>query len=126
LAAADFSTENSMATIFEKIIAGEIPADVVYRDEEIVAFRDIRPASPVHLLIVPVRPIPTVDDLAEGDLPMVGRMVGVARDLARAEGIDEAGYRLVMNCGRDAGQEVFHLHLHLMGGRPLGPMAGAA
>jgi histidine triad (HIT) family protein len=115
-----------MATIFEKIIAGEIEADMVYRDDEIVAFRDIRPASPVHLLIVPVRPIPTIDDLAGDDLPLVGRMVGVARDLARAEGISEEGYRLVMNCGRNGGQEVFHLHLHLMGGRPLGPMAGPA
>lgn len=115
-----------MATIFEKIIAGEIAADIVYRDDEVVAFRDIRPASPVHVLIVPVRPIPTVDDLAEDDLPLVGRMVGIARDLARAEGISEEGYRLVMNCGRNGGQEVFHLHLHLMGGRPLGPMAGPA
>jgi len=113
-----------MATIFEKIIAGEIPADVVYRDEQIVAFRDIRPAAPVHVLIVPVKPIAAVDDLADEDLVLVGRMVGVARDLARAEDVSEAGYRLVMNCGRDAGQEVFHLHLHLLGGRELGPMVG--
>lgn len=113
-----------MATIFEKIIAGEIPADIVYRDEEIVAFRDIRPASPVHLLIVPVKPVPTVDDLEDEDLALVGRMVGVARDLARAECLNGDGYRLVFNCGRNAGQEVFHLHLHLMGGRALGPMAG--
>lgn len=115
-----------MATIFEKIIAGEIPADMVYRDDEIVAFRDIHPASPVHVLIVPVNPIPAVDDLADDDLPLVGRMIGVARDLARAEGISEDGYRLVMNCGRNAGQEVFHLHLHLMGGRPLGAMVAPA
>jgi len=113
-----------MATVFEKIIAGDIPADVVYRDDQIVAFRDIRPASPVHLLIVPVKPIPTVDDLVDEDLALVGRMVGVARDLARAEDVSEDGYRLVMNCGRNAGQEVFHLHLHLMGGRALGPMVG--
>lgn len=113
-----------MGTVFEKIIAGDIPADVVYRDDQIVAFRDIRPASPVHLLIVPVKPIPTVDDLVDEDLALVGRMVGVARDLARAEDVSEDGYRLVMNCGRNAGQEVFHLHLHLMGGRALGPMVG--
>ncbi len=113
-----------MATIFEKIIAGEIPADIVYRDDHIVAFRDVRPAAPVHMLIVPVKPIPTVDDLVDEDLGLLGRMVSVARDLARAESISKGGYRLVMNCRGHAGQEVFHLHLHLMGGRPLGPMVG--
>ena len=113
-----------MASIFDKIIAGEIPADIVYRDEQLVAFRDVNPAAPVHLLIVPVKPIPTVDDIEDPDLPLVGRMVGIARDLAREEGIAESGYRLVMNCRAAGGQEVFHLHLHLIGGRPLGAMVG--
>ena len=111
-----------MASIFEKIIAGEIPADMVYRDDDIVAFRDISPAAPVHILIVPVKPIATVDDLGDEDLLLVGRMVGVARDIARSEGIADTGYRLVMNCRGHGGQEVFHLHLHLLGGRALGRM----
>ncbi|KPK61494.1 MAG: purine nucleoside phosphoramidase [Gammaproteobacteria bacterium SG8_31] len=111
-----------MASIFEKIIAGEIPADMVYRDEDMVAFRDISPAAPVHILIVPVKPIATVDDLGDEDLLLVGRMVGVARDIARSEGIADTGYRLVMNCRDHGGQEVFHLHLHLLGGRALGRM----
>jgi histidine triad (HIT) family protein len=111
-----------MASIFEKIIAGEIPADMVYRDDDIVAFRDISPAAPVHILIVPVKPIATVDDLGDEDLLLVGRMIGVARDIARSEGIADTGYRLVMNCRGHGGQEVFHLHLHLLGGRALGRM----
>jgi len=111
-----------MASIFEKIIAGEIPADMVYRDEDMVAFRDISPAAPVHILIVPVKPIATVDDRGDEDLWLVGRMVGVARDIARSEGIADTGYRLVMNCRDHGGQEVFHLHLHLLGGRALGRM----
>ena len=115
-----------MSNIFEKIISGEIPADVVYRDEDIVAFRDISPAAPVHLLIVPVKAIPTVDDAGTEDAHLLGRMVLVARDLARQEGIDEDGYRLVFNCRGHGGQEVFHLHLHLIGGRPLGQMVAPA
>jgi histidine triad (HIT) family protein len=111
-----------MPTIFEQIISGEIPADFLHRDEEIVAFRDINPAAPVHVLIVPVHPIPTVDDVADQDLQLVGRMIGVARDIARSEGIAEDGYRLILNCRDHGGQEVLHLHLHLLGGRPLGPM----
>lgn len=111
-----------MSTIFEQIIGGEIPADFLYRDEEIVAFRDVNPAAPVHVLIVPVHPIPTVDDVRDQELELVGRMIGVARDIARSEGIAEDGYRLILNCRNHGGQEVFHLHLHLLGGRPLGPM----
>jgi len=111
-----------MATLFERIIAGELPADVVYRDEEIIAFRDIHPRAPVHLLIVPHKPIPTANDIADADAPLIGRLFVVARDLARREGIAADGYRLVMNCNRHGGQEVYHLHLHLIGGEPLGPM----
>jgi histidine triad (HIT) family protein len=111
-----------MATLFERIIAGELPADVVYRDAEIIAFRDIHPRARVHILVVPHKPIPTANDIADADAPLIGRLFTVARDLARREGIAEDGYRLVMNCNRNGGQEVYHLHLHLFGGEPLGPM----
>jgi len=111
-----------MSTVFSKIIAGEIPSDTLYRDDRVVAFRDIRPAAPKHLLIVPIREIPTVNDLTEEDEALVGHMVLVARRLAADEGIAEDGYRLIFNCNAHGGQEVFHLHLHLLGGRPLGPM----
>ena len=114
-----------MATLFEKIIAGELPADIVHRDERVVAFRDIHPQAPVHLLIVPVKPIPTANDIGDEDEALIGHLFTVARDLARAEGIAEDGYRLIMNCNRHGGQEVFHLHLHLIGGRPLGRMVPA-
>ncbi|MCY3935225.1 MAG: histidine triad nucleotide-binding protein [Chloroflexi bacterium] len=107
-------------TVFSKIIAGEIPADIVYRDEEITAFRDIQPLAPVHILIVPNQAIATVNDIGDADAELIGRMWCVARDLAKQEGIAESGYRLVVNCNADAGQEVFHLHLHLIGGRKLG------
>jgi histidine triad (HIT) family protein len=113
-----------MATLFERIIAGDLPADVVHRGEDIIAFRDIHPAARVHLLIVPHKPIPTMDDVTDEDLPLIGRMMGVARDLARREGIAETGYRLLFNCRPDSGQEVYHLHLHLIGGEPLGPLVG--
>jgi len=111
-----------MATLFSKIIAGEIPSDTVYRDDRVTAFRDIRPAAPTHILIVPNREIPTVNDLTDGDAELVGHMVVVAKRLAAAEGIADDGYRLIVNCNRHGGQEVYHLHLHLIGGRPLGPM----
>jgi histidine triad (HIT) family protein len=111
-----------MSNIFEKIIAGEIPADIVHRDEEIVAFRDINPAAPVHILIVPVKRIPTVDDIADEDTALLGKMILAARDIARREGVDQDGYRLLFNCRGHGGQEVFHLHLHLLAGRPLGRM----
>jgi histidine triad (HIT) family protein len=113
-----------MTTIFQKIISGEIPADFVYRDDHLVCFPDINPAAPVHLLIVPVKPIPTADDLTAEDAALVGHMFLVARDMARQQGLAEDGYRLVINCKGDGGQEVPHLHLHLLGGRRLGAMAG--
>lgn len=103
-------------------MAGELPADIVYRDTRVVAFRDIRPAAPVHLLIVPVKPIPTTDDIQDEDESLIGHMVVVARDLARQRGIAKSGYRLIVNCNPDSGQEVYHLHMHLLGGRPLGPL----
>lgn len=113
-------------TLFQKIADEEIPADFVYRDEEIIAFRDINPAAPVHVLIVPVKPIPTVNDVGTEDHALIGRMVAVARDIAAAEGLAEDGYRLIVNCNRDGGQEIYHLHLHLLGGRRLGPMVARA
>ena len=111
-----------MSTIFMKIIRGEAPADVVYRDERVTCFRDINPAAPVHILIVPNKEIATVNDLGEEDESLAGYMILTARRLAREAGIDEGGYRLIINCNRDGGQVVDHLHLHLMGGRPMGPM----
>lgn len=111
-----------MSTIFSGIIAGEIPADIVYQDERVTCFRDINPAAPVHILIVPNKEIPTLNDMDDEDEALAGYMLMTAKRLARQEGIDESGYRLIINCNRDGYQEVFHLHLHLIGGRPLGTM----
>jgi len=111
-----------MATIFEKIIAGEIPATIVHKDDRVTAFRDISPQAPVHVLIVPNKPIPTVNDVTEADEAALGHMFIVARDIARREGIAENGFRLIINCNNHGGQVVFHLHMHLVGGAPLGRM----
>ncbi len=111
-----------MATIFTKIIQKEIPADIVYEDDHITAFRDINPQAPVHILIVPNKEIPTVNDIEAHDEELVGKMFTAAQKIAADEGVAENGYRLLINCNRDGGQEVFHLHMHLFGGRPLGPM----
>jgi len=111
-----------MATLFERIIQGELPADIVHQDARVTAFRDIHPRAPVHILIVPTKAIATVNDVEEVDEALLGHMFIVARDLARREGIAEDGFRLIINCNRHGGQEVFHLHMHLLGGKPLGPM----
>ena len=111
-----------MSTIFAKIIAREIPSDMVFQDDQVTAFRDINPQAPTHILIVPNREIPTANDVTTADEQLLGHMLVVARQLAEAEGIDADGYRLIVNCNEHGGQEVFHLHLHLLGGRPLGPM----
>ena len=111
-----------MPTIFSKIIAHEIPAEIVYQDDQVTAFKDINPIAPVHILIVPNKEIPTVDDVTEEDEAVLGHMFVVARKIAHDMGIAESGYRLLVNCRGDAGQEVFHLHMHLFGGRNLGPM----
>lgn len=108
-------------TVFSKIIRREIPADILYQDDLVTAFRDIGPQAPTHILIVPNRPIPTAADVEPEDEAALGRLFTVARRLAEAEGL-EAGYRLVVNCKEHGGQEVPHLHMHLVGGRPLGPM----
>ncbi|MEC6795665.1 purine nucleoside phosphoramidase [Photobacterium sp. S4TG1] len=109
-------------TIFSKIIRKEIPADVLYQDELVTAFRDINPRAPSHILIIPNKLLPTVNDVEAEDELMMGRMFTVARKLAKSEGVAEDGYRLIVNCNPFGGQEVYHIHMHLLGGRPLGPM----
>ena len=111
-----------MMTIFSKIIKREIPADIVYQDDLVTAFRDINPQAPTHILIVPNKVIPTVNDVTAEDEATLGHLFVVAAKLAEEEKIAKSGYRLLVNCNRDGGQEVFHLHMHLLGGRPLGPM----
>jgi histidine triad (HIT) family protein len=111
-----------MSTIFSKIIKKEIPSQMVYQDEQVTAFKDINPLAPVHILIVPNKEIPTIDDATPEDEAVLGHMLVVARQIAREQGIAENGYRLIINCRGDGGQEVYHLHLHLLGGRKLGPM----
>ena len=109
-------------TIFSKIIRKEIPADIVYQDDLVTAFRDINPRAPTHILIIPNNLIPTVDDVTPDDELALGRLFTAASKIARDEGIAEEGYRLIVNCRRHGGQEVYHLHMHLLGGRPLGRM----
>jgi histidine triad (HIT) family protein len=111
-----------MTTIFAQIVSGKLPATIVYQDDLVTAFRDIHPAAPVHVLIVPNKAIPTVNDLTEEDERIAGRMMLAARKIAEQEGIADSGYRLIINCNRDGGQEVYHLHMHLLGGRRMGPM----
>jgi len=102
--------------VFCKIIRGESPADFVYKGEEIVVFKDIRPEAPIHLLVVPRKHIPTVNDLTEEDRLVVGEMFLKARAIAQRLGIAERGYRLILNVERGGGQIIFHLHMHLLGG----------
>jgi len=106
-------------TLFSKIAAREIPADIVYEDEDVVAFRDVGPQAPTHVLIIPRKPIPTINDLEPEDVELVGKLFLAAKKIAEAEGIAEAGYRTVINCNAAAGQTIYHLHLHLLGGRPM-------
>ena len=111
-----------MTTIFKKIIDKEIPADIVYEDDDVLAFKDISPQAPTHILIIPKKEIPTTDDVEEDDVMILGKLFLTAKKLAREQGIAQSGYRLMVNCRDDAGQEVYHLHMHLLGGRDLGPM----
>ncbi len=106
--------------IFCKIAAGEIPADKVYEDDQVVGFRDLNPQAPVHVLLIPRRHIATLNDLAEGDEVLVGHLYRAAARVAADEGLAERGYRTVMNCNAEGGQTVFHIHLHLLGGRQMG------
>ena len=107
-------------TIFDRIIAREIPADIVHEDDQCLAFRDINPQAPVHILVIPKKAIPTINDLGADDEQTVGHLYTVAAGIAREEGIADDGYRTVMNCNGHGGQSVYHIHLHLIGGRPLG------
>ena len=111
-----------MTTIFSKIIAKEIPADIVYEDDLVLAFRDIAPQAPVHILVVPKKEIATANDVAQEDEAVLGRLIAAAAKIAAVEGIAQDGYRLIINCNEHGGQEVFHLHMHILGGRRLGPM----
>ncbi|AWX15637.1 histidine triad nucleotide-binding protein [Mergibacter septicus] len=111
-----------MSTIFSKIIRQEIPANIVYQDELVTAFRDISPQAPTHILIIPNKVIPTVNDVTTQDEVALGRLFTVAAKLAEQEGIAEDGYRLIVNCNKHGRQEVYHLHMHLVGGKPLGAM----
>ncbi len=113
-------------TIFSKIVRKEIPADIVYQDDLVTAFRDINPQAPTHVLIIPNKVIPTVRDVETEDEVALGRLFTTAAKIARDEGIDEGGYRLIVNCGNDGGQEVYHVHMHLLGGRRLGRMLQGA
>ncbi len=113
-----------MDCIFCKIVASEIPADILYQDEEIIAFRDINPVAPTHLLIIPRKHISSLTKLFEGESSLIGNMVNIANQLAKREGIYESGYRLVINCGKQGGQLVPHLHMHLIGGRQLSAALG--
>jgi histidine triad (HIT) family protein len=106
-------------TLFTKIIDREIPADIVYEDNEIISFKDINPQAPIHLLIVPKKIIPTLNDLADSDFELIGKMFKVAQKLAKENNLSESGFRTVFNCNEDGGQTVYHLHLHLIGGRQL-------
>ncbi|KAA9007656.1 histidine triad nucleotide-binding protein [Paenibacillus spiritus] len=113
-----------METIFSKIIEGTIPSNKVFENERILAFHDIEPAAPVHVLIIPKKPIPTMNDVTEEDLPLIAEIHQVAQKLAAELGIAESGYRLINNCGPDSGQAVYHLHYHLLGGAKLGALTG--
>ncbi|MEL6721392.1 MAG: histidine triad nucleotide-binding protein [Bacteroidota bacterium] len=107
---------------FEKIVDRELPATIEYEDESVIAFIPLRKQAPVHILIVPKKRIPTINDLTEADQLLVGKLFLVAQKLAKEKGIAESGYRTTFNTNEDSGQSVFHLHLHLMGGKKLGPM----
>jgi histidine triad (HIT) family protein len=108
---------NDPDCLFCKFVSGKIPANIVYETEHVVAFRDINPKAPVHILIIPRRHIATINDIEDSDAELVGMLVTAARDIAKKEGTAEPGFRLTMNCNKAAGQSVFHLHLHLLGGR---------
>jgi len=109
-------------SIFAQIVRGEVPSEIVYQDDLVTAFRDINPQAPTHVLIVPNKIIRTVNDLSAEDEQIAGRMLLTARKVAEQEGIAEDGYRLIINCNRHGGQDVYHLHMHVLGGRAMGPM----
>ena len=105
--------------IFCKIIAGDIPGDIVYQDDDVLAFRDLNPQAPTHILVIPKKHLATTNDLKPEDAELAGKLMLAAQKIAHDEGIADAGYRTVINCNAGAGQTVFHIHLHLLGGRPM-------
>lgn len=109
----------SEETIFAKILSGEIPSTKVYSDDEFYAFRDVNPAAPTHVLVIPRKPLAKVTDATEEDAALLGRLILVANKIAHQEGLEKQGFRYVINCGEWGGQTVFHLHLHILGGRPM-------
>ena len=113
-----------MDCIFCKIVAGEIPAEVLYRDEQVIVIRDINPQAPTHLLVLPTTHLASVREIEAGNVSVAGHMTVVANDMARKEGVFEKGYRLVVNCGDEGGQTVGHLHMHVLGGRQLSGQLG--
>ena len=113
-----------MDCVFCQIVAGKIPSEILYQDEEVIAFRDINPEAPTHLLIIPKRHIPSLTQLPDAEAPLIGHMVKIANQLAKGEGVAESGYRLVISCGEQGGQIVPHLHMHLLGGRKLSGAMG--
>lgn len=113
-------------TLFSRIIAGEIPGDIIYRDDRCIAFRDIAPAAPVHVLVVPIEPIPSLADVSVEHEALLGHLLVIAAQIAHTEGIAVSGYRVIINTGTDGGQTVAHLHLHILGGHTLGALVADA
>ncbi len=106
--------------LFCKIIRKEIPADIVYEDEEILAFKDIEPAAPIHILVIPKKHISSINEIEKEDEMLIGKIYTKIKEIAQKQGLQDTGYRVIVNCGKDAGQEVIHLHFHLLGGKKLG------
>jgi len=107
-------------TIFTKIINKEIPADILYEDDDVLAFNDVNPQAPVHFLVIPKTPIKTINDIDESQAALIGKLTLTAQKIAKQQGIADDGYRLVMNCNENGGQTVYHIHMHVLGGRALG------
>ena len=111
-------------TIFDKIISREIPAEIVYEDENYLAFNDINPQAPIHILIIPKKRIPPINDIQKNDSELIAGLFFITKDIAIKKGIDKDGYRLILNCNENGGQSVYHIHLHLIGGRKLSWIPG--
>jgi len=113
-----------MSTLFTKIIEREIPANIVYENDKVLAFKDINPQAPIHILVVPKKEIPTVNDIKAEDRELIGEMYLAIGEITKELGVQEDGYRVITNCNEYGGQEVFHLHFHILAGEKIGPMRG--
>tara|TARA_B100000073_G_C23719113_1_gene566996 strand:+ start:1809 stop:2162 length:354 start_codon:yes stop_codon:yes gene_type:complete len=111
--------EKNMSTIFTKIINKEIPADILFEDDDVLAFRDINPQAPIHFLVIPKKEIKTLNDIEENDKDLIGKLFIIAKQLAKSEGISDNGYRTIFNCNEHGAQTVYHIHLHVLGGRQM-------